>query len=124
MCREVIAGQESALGAARTETLTTKGSLAVLLKKQGKGVKDSFLVDGFGLNCVRACEAMPKSIKGAKIALLDYNLNKYRTPMGVEVVIKDPAELEAVRPSNPNQPSRGPIPWRRSEPPAVYLPAR
>merc|ERR1719454_1503424 len=68
-----------------------------ILKKQGKGVKDSFLVDGFGLNCVRACEAMPKSIKGAKIALLDYNLNKYRTPMGVEVVIKDPAELEAVR---------------------------
>merc|ERR1712159_921512 len=68
-----------------------------ILKKQGKGVKDSFLVDGFGLNCVRACEGMPKIIKGAKIALLDYNLNKYRTPMGVEVVIKDPAELEAVR---------------------------
>jgi len=68
-----------------------------ILKKQGKGIKDSFLVDGFGLNCVRACEAMPKKVKGARIALLDYNLNKYRTPMGVEVVIKDPAELEAVR---------------------------
>merc|ERR1711959_292038 len=68
-----------------------------VLKKQGKGVKDSFLVNGFGLNCVRACEGMPKIVKGAKIALLDYNLNKYRAPMGVEVVIKDPAELEAVR---------------------------
>lgn len=68
-----------------------------ILKKQGKGIKDSFLVDGFGLNCVRACEAMPKKVTGARIALLDYNLNKYRTPMGVEVVIKDPAELEAVR---------------------------
>merc|ERR1712159_304801 len=32
-----------------------------ILKKQGKGVKDSFLVNGFGLNCVRACEGMPKS---------------------------------------------------------------
>merc|ERR1711935_465111 len=68
-----------------------------ILKKQGKGVKDSFLVNGFGLNCVRACEGMPKIVKGAKIALLDYNLNKYRAPMGVEVIIKDPAELEAVK---------------------------
>merc|ERR1711934_167913 len=68
-----------------------------ILKKQGKGSKDSALVNGFGLNCVRACEGMPKCVKGAKIALLDYNLNKYRTPMGVEVIIKDPAELEAVR---------------------------
>jgi T-complex protein 1 subunit alpha len=68
-----------------------------VLKKQGKGVKDSFLVNGFGLNCVRAAEGMPKIVKNAKIALLDYNLNKYRAPMGVEVVITDPAELEAVR---------------------------
>merc|ERR1719197_594662 len=68
-----------------------------ILKKQGRGSKDSALIDGFGLNCVRACEGMPKSVKGAKIALLDYNLNKYRAPMGVEVVVKDPAELEAVR---------------------------
>merc|ERR1719454_245973 len=51
-----------------------------ILKKQGKGVKDSFLVNGFGLNCVRACEGMPKIVKDCKIALLDYNLNKYRTP--------------------------------------------
>jgi T-complex protein 1 subunit alpha len=68
-----------------------------ILKKQGKGVKDSALVNGFGLNCVRASEAMPKIVKNAKIALLDYNLNKYRAPMGVEVVVKDPAELEKIR---------------------------
>jgi T-complex protein 1 subunit alpha len=40
---------------------------------------------------------MPKSIKNAKIALLDYNLNKYRAPMGIEVVVNDPAEPEAIR---------------------------
>merc|ERR1711998_641624 len=68
-----------------------------ILKKQGKGVKDSALVNGFGLNCVRASEAMPRIVKNAKIALLDYNLNKYRAPMGVEVVVKDPAELEKIR---------------------------
>merc|ERR1711998_662709 len=56
-----------------------------ILKKQGKGIKDSFLVNGFGLNCVRAAEGMPKIVKEAKIALLDYN------------IIKDPAELEAIR---------------------------
>merc|ERR1719506_2080135 len=40
---------------------------------------------------------MPKCVKGAKIALLDYNLNKYRAPMGVEVVVTDPVELEKIR---------------------------
>merc|ERR1711998_460411 len=35
-----------------------------ILKKQGKGVKDSHLVNGFGLNCVRASEGMPKVVKG------------------------------------------------------------
>lgn len=68
-----------------------------ILKKQGRGSKDSALIDGFGLNCVRACEGMPKIVKGAKIALLDYNLNKYRAPMGVEVIVKDPTKLEEIR---------------------------
>merc|ERR1711865_500257 len=53
--------------------------------------------DGFGLNCVRASQQMPKKIEGAKIALLDYNLKKYRLTFGVQVVVEDPDELEKIR---------------------------
>merc|ERR1712216_262392 len=68
-----------------------------ILKKQGKGSKESELLDGFGLNCVRASQQMPKKIEGAKIALLDYNLKKYRLAFGVQVVVEDPDELEKIR---------------------------
>jgi len=68
-----------------------------ILKKQGKGSKESALLDGFGLNCVRASQQMPKKVENAKIALLDYNLKKYRLAFGVQVVVEDPDELEKIR---------------------------
>jgi len=40
---------------------------------------------------------MPKFIKGAKIACLDFNLQKAKMKQGVQVLIKDPSKLEAVR---------------------------
>eukprot|EP00658_Telonema_sp_P-2_P046975 TRINITY_DN353_c0_g1_i3.p1 TRINITY_DN353_c0_g1~~TRINITY_DN353_c0_g1_i3.p1 ORF type:complete len:626 (+),score=226.33 TRINITY_DN353_c0_g1_i3:48-1925(+) len=69
-----------------------------ILKKQGKGSKESALLEGFGLNCVRASQQMPKKLEGGiKIALLDYNLKKYRLAFGVQVVVTDPEELEKIR---------------------------
>jgi len=68
-----------------------------ILKKQGKGSKESVLLDGFGLNCVRASQQMPKKLENVKIALLDYNLKKYRLAFGVQVVVTDPEELEKIR---------------------------
>lgn len=52
---------------------------------------------GFALNCVRASQAMPKLVKDAKIALLDFNLQKHRMQLGVQVLVQDPKELEAIR---------------------------
>jgi T-complex protein 1 subunit alpha len=68
-----------------------------ILKKQGKGSKESALLNGFGLNCVRASQQMPKKLENVKIALLDYNLKKYRLAFGVQVVVTDPEELEKIR---------------------------
>merc|ERR1711904_130826 len=68
-----------------------------ILKKQGKGSKESVLLDGFGINCVRASQQMPKKLENVKIALLDYNLKKYRLAFGVQVVVTDPVELEKIR---------------------------
>ncbi len=40
---------------------------------------------------------MPKSMKGAKIALIDFSLQKAKMKMGVQVLINDPEKLEAIR---------------------------
>ena len=40
---------------------------------------------------------MPKQIKGAKIACVDFNLSKFRLQMGVQVLVKDPNNLDEIR---------------------------
>lgn len=40
---------------------------------------------------------MITKITNAKIALIDFNLNKFRMNLGIQVVIDDPKNLEKVR---------------------------
>ena len=40
---------------------------------------------------------MPKRISGAKIACLDFSLQKAKMKMGVQVLIEDPTQLDMVR---------------------------
>jgi len=73
-----------------------------ILKSHGKSSLDSELVDGFALNCSRASSAMPTSLGGAgepnvKIALLDFNLQKHKLQMGVQVVVTDTKQVEEIR---------------------------
>eukprot|EP01029_Cantina_marsupialis_P020866 TRINITY_DN4934_c0_g2_i2.p1 TRINITY_DN4934_c0_g2~~TRINITY_DN4934_c0_g2_i2.p1 ORF type:complete len:405 (-),score=174.03 TRINITY_DN4934_c0_g2_i2:176-1390(-) len=67
-----------------------------ILKCHGKSVKDSTLVDGFALNCTRCSQQMPKFVENAKIALLDFDLKRHKTQMGVEFLISDPDELQKI----------------------------
>ena len=41
--------------------------------------------------------AMPKKVKNAKIACLDFSLQKAKMHLGVSVVVEDPEKLEAIR---------------------------
>lgn len=44
-------------------------------------------MQGYALNCTVASEAMPKKIVGAKIACLDFSLQKAKMKMGVQVLV-------------------------------------
>lgn len=68
-----------------------------LLKAHGKSAKDSYLLKGYALNTGRAAQGMPLRVAPARIACLDFNLQKTKMQMGVQVLVTDPRELEKIR---------------------------
>mmetsp|Transcript_16296 Transcript_16296/g.18128 ORF Transcript_16296/g.18128 Transcript_16296/m.18128 type:complete len:547 (+) Transcript_16296:41-1681(+) len=63
-----------------------------ILKAPGKSAKESIFVEGFALNCTVAAQGMPKKIKGAKIACINFGLKKAALPHGVKIK-KGPKDL-------------------------------
>merc|ERR1719502_2604394 len=70
-----------------------------IIKQHGGSAKDSSLIHGYvlGPGMGRAAQGMPRTVKNAKIALLDIDLRKTKMAMGVQVVVTDPKKLEDIR---------------------------
>lgn len=75
-----------------------------ILKAHGKSSMESHLIDGgFAINATRAAQGMPTFVESSmddgpvKIAMLDMNLQRHRMGMGVQVIVKDPAEIENIK---------------------------
>ena len=93
----VVSPSDSPTGTAPKEIFPIKN--IKILKGIGKSISESFLVkDGFALNCSLAHQNMPKSVKPAKIALLDFSLQKVKMKLGVQILVQDPGkQLEPIR---------------------------
>ncbi|GMN56335.1 hypothetical protein TIFTF001_025447 [Ficus carica] len=68
-----------------------------ILKAHGKSAKESFLLNGYALNTGRAAQGMPIRVAPARIACIDFNLQKTKMQLGVQVLVTDPRELEKIR---------------------------
>jgi len=68
-----------------------------ILKAHGRSMNESCLVPGICLGQARAAQGMPRVVRPAKIALLDFGLQRMRLRMGIQVEVTDPTQLEAVR---------------------------
>ncbi len=66
-----------------------------IIKKEGKSLFDSQLVKGIIIDKEVVHAGMPKTVKNAKIALLDCPLEVEKTEFSAEIRIKDPTQMQA-----------------------------
>ena len=62
-------------------------------KRQGGSIKDSYLIDGIILDKERVHAGMPRSVKGAKIALVNSAIEVKKTEVDAKIQITDPNQL-------------------------------
>jgi len=69
-----------------------------IVKGNGMSSSDSYLVAGLAVKIGRATPMMVRQVTGGcRVACLDFDLKKFKGQMGVDIVVKNPAELEAIR---------------------------
>ncbi len=66
-----------------------------ILQKNGKGLADSYLMEGIAIDKEVLHQAMPKKISDAKIALINTNIEITKTEFDAEIRISDPSAVQS-----------------------------
>jgi thermosome len=85
----------SAIAEKRGDKMRADIELINVIKKQGKSVFETELINGMIVDKEIVHARMPKRIKDAKIALLDAPLEIEKTEMDAEIRITDPTQMKA-----------------------------
>ena len=105
MSSKIIGGESDMYSALAVEAMlhvkTASGKYPVksvnIMKAHGLSMQESFFFSGYVLRMSRVSQQMPIKVDNAKIALLDFNLSKFRLGMGISVCVSDPKNLELIR---------------------------
>jgi len=68
-----------------------------IIKLIGGALIDSQLISGFALEEILASDQMPKTVYGARIAMIDFDLRKKPLKFGIQMIITNPDEIELMR---------------------------
>lgn len=66
-----------------------------ILQKQGKALSDSYLMEGIAIDKSVLHQGMPKKVDGAKIALINTNIEVTKTEFDAEIRISDPSQVQS-----------------------------
>ncbi len=81
------------------QTITDNGEADIrhniqIIHQRGGSIKDTHLLKGMVIDKARAHKNMPKSLKNAKIAILDVGIEVQKTTISAKIKISTPDELE------------------------------
>ena len=68
-----------------------------ILKVTGGGMRDVSLINGYCLHKYRCSQQMPRCIRKARIAMADFDMRRLALKFGVQMLMDDPKEVEAMR---------------------------
>lgn len=68
-----------------------------VVKVKGASARESHHFNGYALYRPFTSQAMKRQVKQAKIAVIDFDITKTRMKLGVNIVIDNPDDLEAIR---------------------------
>jgi archaeal chaperonin len=71
--------------------------LIQIMKKEGESLENSSFVNGMIIDKEVVNDSMPKSIKNAKIALIDHSLEITKTEFDADIRIVDPSQIQAFK---------------------------
>lgn len=95
---ELVVSAMEAIKMTNTQGKTKYPIKAISIRKvHGKSSRESQHIDGYSLPMGRTAQGMPMSVENAKIACVDFNLNKFRLQMGVQILVQDPSNLSEIR---------------------------